>query len=246
MLTPICAKCSQVIPSTDINVGANVAFCRSCNLAHQLSDLARGTGIDPSVDVNQPPAGTWRRNSGYGTVIGASHRSVGSAIAIFLFAAFWNGIVSVFVGLALASTLALLGIKPPGWLPVPSSDGGPIGLGFTIFLWLFLTPFIAIGLAMIFAFFSCLAGKTEIRVRDWQGEIFRGIGPLGLTKKFKTELVKEIRIEDRQWRDSDGDRRRNTHIVVEMKEGKAIKFASSLAEDRRQFLAAAMREAILA
>jgi hypothetical protein len=181
-----------------------------------------------------------------GLVAGASHRSVGGAIGIFLFAAFWNGIVSIFVGLALASTLSLLGLQPPAWLPAPMSKGSPMGLGFTIFLWLFLTPFIAIGLAMIVGFFSCLAGKTEVRIRDWEWELFQGIGPLGRRRKFRTEQVKDVRIEDQQWRDSDGDRHRKTHILVELTEGKPIKFASSLTEERRQFLAASMREAIFA
>lgn len=246
MLTPICPKCSQIIPSDDINVGADVALCRKCNLAHKLSIMTLGNGIDPDVDVTRPPVGAWRRNSGLGTVLGATHRSIGGAIGLFFFAAFWNGIVSIFVGLALASTLSLLGIQPPGWMPNPISKGSPIGIGFTIFLWLFLTPFIVVGVVMIMGFLSCLAGRTEVRVRDWQGEIFQGIGPFGRTKKFKTEQVKEVRIEDRQWRDSDGDRRRNTQIIVEMTEGKPIKFASSLTEERRQFLAAAMRQAIFA
>lgn len=246
MVTPTCPKCSQIIASADINVSADVALCRICNLASKLSELTRGTGIDPNIDTTRPPAGTWKRATALGTIVGASHRSIGSALGIFLFAAFWNGIVSIFVGLALASTLNLLGVPPLGWLPAPVSNGSPIGIGFTIFLWLFLTPFIAIGLLLLAAFFSCLAGKTEIRIRDWQGEIFTGVGWVGLTKKFKTELVKDVRIEDQHWRDSDGDRRRNVHIIMEMTEGKPLKFASSLPDERRQFLAATIREAVLA
>ena len=120
-----------------------------------------------------------------------------------------------------------------------------MGVGMTLFLWLFLTPFIAVGLAMIAAFFSCLAGKTEIRVRDWDGEIFTGVGPIGFRKKFKTESVKDVRIDDRQWRDSDGDKRRQTNIIIELLEGKPIKFGSSLPEDRRLFLAASLRHAVV-
>lgn len=245
MITPTCPKCHAVIATEDINVSADIAFCRACNLAHKLSSIAHGSGIDPTVDVEKPPAGTWKRSTGMGTLIGASHRSIAGAIGTFFFAAFWNGIVSIFVALAVASTLSLLGVRPPNWLPAPMSKGSPIGVGFTVFLWLFLTPFILIGLAMIGAFFSCLAGKTEVRIRDWQGEIFTGVGPIGRTRKFKTEAVKDIRIEDKDWRDNDGDRRRNTNIVIEMTEGKPIKFASSLPDDRRQFLAAAMRAIVI-
>ena len=42
----------------------------------------------------------------------------------------------------------------------------PMGVGMTISLWIFLTPFILIGLAMILAFLSCVAGKTELRIND--------------------------------------------------------------------------------
>jgi hypothetical protein len=124
-------------------------------------------------------------------------------------------------------------------------NGGPMGVGMTIFLWLFLTPFILVGLAMIAGFLSCLAGRTEVRVRDWQGEIFTGIGSFGFTKRFKTDAIKNVRIEDRQWRDSDGDRRQSTHILIDLLEGKPIKFGSALSDERRQFVAAALRNAIL-
>lgn len=245
MLTPTCPKCSQVIPAEDINVAADVALCRSCHLAAKLSELAHGSGIDPKVDVNLPPKGAWRRASGLGTVIGATHRSVGGAIGTLLFAAFWNGIVSIFVALALASTLALLGVERPSWFPTPVMNGGAMGAGITVFLWLFLTPFIVIGVAMIGAFLSCLGGKTEVRIRDWQGEVFHGIGSLGWKRKFNPQAVKSVRIEDRQWRDSDGDRRRSTAIILDMNEGKPIKFGSALTDERRQYLAAALRAMIM-
>jgi hypothetical protein len=57
--------------------------------------------------------------------------------------------------------------------------------------------------------------------------------------------VKDVRIEDRKWRDSDGDRRKNTHIVIELVEGKPLKFGSSLPDERRQFLAASLRHALI-
>lgn len=244
MVTPTCPKCRQVIPGDDINVGADVAFCRGCNISHQLSVIGRGSGIDPKIDLTRPPKGAWQRGSALGTVIGATHRSLSGAIGAFAFAAFWNGIVSIFVALALASTLALLGLPRPAWFPAPVMNGGAIGAGMTIFLWLFLTPFILVGVAMIAAFFSCLGGRTEVQVREWQGELFTGVGPIGWRRKFKTEDVKDVRIEDRQWRDSDGDSRRSTHILLEMTEGKPLKFGSSLSHERRHFIAAALKEAL--
>lgn len=245
MVTPTCPKCRAVIPIDDINVAADVAFCRACHLAHVLSGLSRGTGIDPNIDLSRPPEGTWKRNATIGTIIGASHRSVAGAVGIFLFAAFWNGIASIFVALATSSTLSLMGITPPHWFPAPRMNDATMTVGTTLFLWLFLTPFIAIGLAMIAAFISCIAGKTEIRLRDWEAELFTGIGTLGFRRKFKPKSVRDVRIDDRHWRDSDGDRRRSTRIVIELLDGKPIKFASSLPDDRRQFLAGALRQALI-
>lgn len=244
MVTPACPKCRHPIPPDDVNVGANLAFCRACNLAHELSVIARGTGIPPDVDLYRPPPGAWQRASGLGTFIGATQRSLSGAFFTFLFGGFWNGIVGVFVALALAATLGHLGISRPDWFPTPKMNGGPIGIGMTLFLWVFLTPFIAIGLAMIAAFLSCLGGRTELRIRDYQGELFSGIGPLGFRKRFKIPDIKDVRIETRKWRSRDGERDRTPTILIELAEGKPIKFGSSLREDRRQFIAAALRKAI--
>ena len=245
MVTPTCPKCSSIISSDAINVAADVALCRECNVTHKLSALAHGSGIDPNLDLGRPPKGAWLRASGLGTVIGATHRSLGGAVATLAFAAFWNGVVSIFVALALASTLAHLGMARPAWFPAPVMNGGAIGAGMTIFLWVFLTPFILIGLAMIGAFLSCLAGRTEVRIRDFHAEKFSGIGALGSRRKFRADGVKDVRIEDKRWRDSDGDRRRSTEIIIEMAEGKPVKFGSSLSEERRQFVAAALRKVLV-
>ena len=54
--------------------------------------------------------------------------------------------------------------------------------------------------------------------------------------------VADVRIEDKQWRDSDGDRQQKTNIVIETKEGKLIRFGSMLSNERRRFLAAILRK----
>lgn len=245
MVTPTCPKCRQIVAAEDINVAADVAFCRRCNVAYKLSELAHGTGIDPKIDLSRPPKGAWQRASGLGMTIGATHRSLGGAFGLLLITAFWNGILSIFVALALSSTLALFGLDRPNSFPKPIMNGGPMGAGITIFLWLFLTPFIVIGLAMFAAFLSCLGGRTEVRVRESQSEIFTGISSLGFKKKFNRDAIKDVRVEDIRWRDSDGDRRRNTHILIELLQGKPIKFGSSLTDERRQFVAAALRAAVI-
>jgi hypothetical protein len=56
--------------------------------------------------------------------------------------------------------------------------------------------------------------------------------------------AKDVRIEDRQWRDSDGDRQRKTCILVETPEGKQVKLGSMLTPERRKFLAGAVRKVL--
>jgi len=245
-VTPACPRCKRVIPSDDINVGNDIAFCRVCNLSHQLSALTAGIAVDPDVDLSRPPAGAWFHRDGMGSVIGATHRSLGQAFGLLFFCLFWNGIVSVFVLLAAASTLQHLGISLPHWFPAPTSKGNFMPVGMTIFIWLFLTPFIAIGLAMVATFLSCLGGRTELRVQGSQAVLFSGIGPVGFRRRFAVSDVRVVRIEDKRWRDSDGDSRRKTQIVIEKISGKPITFGSMLTEERRRFVAGAARKELKA
>jgi hypothetical protein len=243
-VTPTCPGCKAVIPSEDVNVANDIAYCRACNLSHRLSSLTLGTALDENVDVTRPPAGTWYQRDGIGLTIGGTHRSLGQAFALLFFCCFWNGIVSIFVLLALGSTLMRLGVPLPHWFPSPMSKGSPMPLGMTIFLWLFLTPFIAIGLGLLFGFLSSLLGRTEVRIQDGEASVFSGIGAVGLRKRFSTSEVRDVRIEDKRWRDSDGDSRRNTRIVIETNR-KPITFGSMLTDERRKFVAAAARKELL-
>ena len=245
MTTPRCPECRNVIASDDVNVAADVAFCRSCNLAHKLSRLAETVDLPPNLDLLGPPAGAWFRTDATGTAIGATHRSLGMALGALAISLFWNGIVSVFVLVAIAATLSNMGVALPEWFPAPKMNGGDMGVGMTIFLWIFLMPFIAIGLGMIMAFLSSLFGRTELSIRNGEVVLYRGIGPFGYRRRFAASETKDVRIEDRKWRDSDGDSRRKTVIVIETRAGKLIKFGTQLTEDRRKFVAAAARKALV-
>jgi hypothetical protein len=224
-----------------VNVANDIAYSRGCNLSHKLSELTQGADLDTDLDLNNPPAGAWYRSDGTESTIGATHRSLGVAIGALAISLFWNGIVSVFILVAIAGSLRNLGIPVPHWFPATNMNGSPMGEGMTIFLWIFLTPFILIGLVMIGAFLSALGGRTEVRISTSEGVIFTGIGALGYRRRFDASGVKQVRIDDRQWRDSDGDRRRKTCIIVETREGKQIKLGTMLTPERRKFVAVALR-----
>jgi len=220
-------------------VANDIAFCRTCNLSHRLSTLTSGTTVDENVDVSRPPAGTWFRRDGDGVVVGSTLRSVGQAVGLLFFCLFWNGIVSVFVSIAVASSLHHLGLSLPRWVPMLKGSVLPVGM--TIFLWVFLTPFIAVGLVLFVTFLSSLAGRSELRIQAGAGSLFTGVGPLGFRKRFSASEVREVRIEERRWRDSDGDSRRKMQIVIETT-GNPVSFGSMLTQERRRFVAGAIKK----
>ena len=243
--TPRCPTCSKAILSDDVNVAKDVAYCRSCNLAHSLSALSHTSNLTEGVNLDRPPSGVRCDNHEGQIIVSATHRSLGLAAGALAIALFWNGIVSVFVLIAIAGTLKNFGIALPTWFPSPDMNGSPMSVGMTLFLWIFLTPFIVIGTSMIGAFFLSIWGRTEVQAGPTGGTVFTGVGPLGYRRRFIPSHVSDVRIEDRLWRDSDGDRQQKTNIIIETKEGKLIRFGSMLSNERRRFLAALLRKFLL-
>jgi len=247
MVTPTCARCRQAIASEDVNVANDVAFCRRCNVTYQLSEMLQDDDLGRGADLTNPPKGAWYRSSGGTTIVGATHRSIGAAIGLLAISLFWNGIVSAFVLEALSGTLQLLGIAVPHWFPFPTVEGpegdihGP-SLGMTVCLWIFLLPFMAIGAAMIGAFFSCLAGRTEVRIQQNEGVVSSGIGFLSRRRRFDPGTVRKVRIDPRPSRDCQG----NAVILIKTDAGKAIRFGAMLAPDRLHFVGTALREVLSA
>jgi len=143
--------------------------------------------------------------------------------------------------MAAASTLKHLGIPLPAWFPVPKGSAMPIGM--TLFLWIFLTPFIALGLGMFLLVCSSIAGRTEIGIQGSRGVLFCGVGPLGFRKRFSVSEIRDVRIEDTPWRDRNGAARHNAKIVIDTNP-KPISFGSMLTEERRQFMAGALTKLV--
>ncbi len=241
-VTPVCPRCKRTIPSEDVNVANDIAFCRNCNLSHSLSALTTGAVVDEDIDVGRPPAGAWFEQGGNGVKFGATHRSPGQAFGLLFFAAFWNSIVSVFVAFATASTLQHLGVSRPAW--VRASNWKYMPIGEVIFLWIFLIPFILVGLVMLAAFLNCLLGRTELNIQGGECRLFTGIGPLGRRRHFSTSEVTDVRIEDRQWVNSNGNSNRSTRIVITTNE-KPICFGSTMSDARRRFIAGAAKKELV-
>ena len=237
---PNCSRCRRIVPPEDINVAKDIAYCRQCNHLTRLSSL-----VDPDEDgiesvPDRPPDGVWCDRGPLETRLGATHRSLPLAVGAFAFGAFWNGIVSIFVLIAIQSTVRHLGWILPEWFPAPDIKGEQMGVGMTLFLWIFLLPFIGVGLGMCGAFLGALVGKTEIRLDPRSASIFHGIGPIGWTRRFLPQEVVSVRLVDRVRRGSDGDES-GREVVIRTRNGRKFSFGSTLREDRLRYLAGILR-----
>lgn len=237
-----CPKCRAEISVADLNIQEGVGFCRVCQTLTRLRDLAEDPEL-AEVDTSKPPNGCFLRDLGGETVVTASTRSIGGAIVTFAIAAFWNGIVSVFVLLAIGATLHHIFGSVPAWFPAPSSGHNDLGdsLGELIFLWLFLTPFIVIGLGMMIALLMCLMGRVEVRLRGDAGIISNGVGPICWTRRFDTTGVRSVGLGLTRWQHND-----QSLPLIEIKtELKTLRFGTQLPKERRAWLAAVCRDLLM-
>lgn len=241
MSTPFCETCGKPVPDEDINVAKNIAYCRGCGTVYELSSFAESDECDENAaravfDISRPPAGTWFRETPPGAEFGASCRSWGAAAATLFMALFWNGIVSVFVSLAVSGTLVHFNIVAKENLPV-KINGMPTG-GALIFLWLFLTPFIAIGFGLFAAFFMSLFGTVKFTIQGGALQTSAGIGKLARRRTIDLSNIKKVETG------FTGSRQNGSAaelIKITGHDGKEIKLGSQLRGARREFLIFVLR-----
>lgn len=241
-MTPFCSQCKTALPSDDINVAQDTAFCRRCNRAFKLSELVHETALPTPAELGKLPEGMWHRTNGIETRIGASHRSWAAAFGLLFFCLFWNGVVSIFVIGNLISTMALLGMPIPEWFP--KLKGVKQGIGMTIGVWIFLLPFILVGLGMFVALLSSIWGKTEVRITDSACAIESGVRPFRRKKTFLRQNVRSVSLKEREWQGKGGRARSTKYLEIELTEGKPIKFADSLPEEKMKTLSGLVRDAL--
>ncbi|CAN5765433.1 hypothetical protein BH09VER1_BH09VER1_51130 [soil metagenome] len=160
VMVPICPLCNRVILADDFNVAKDLAFCRGCNASYSFADLTRSAELEAGINVQSPPTGTWYRNEASEVIFGGSFRSLPAALGTLAVALFWNGIVSVFVCGAISGTLHLMGVATPAWFFEPKVNGHIMRRWDVIGMWLFLTPFILVGLGMLCALLMRIFGKV--------------------------------------------------------------------------------------
>lgn len=249
MQTPTCPKCGGTIAPDDVTVASDVAFCRACNYSTSLSALTRELVHDPNVDLGNPPPGAWYRDNGTEKVVGASGRSIKSAIGMLFVTLIWNGVISIFVLFVLVATLKHLGKPIPAWMPkFMAQSGGDISKIMSACMWLFLTPFLLIGIALPFAVLNYLFGHTEVRITDTKGSVYRGIGFFGRTSQFNPASVRAVRIAERRMHGSmrhQGDRDTfSPYIAIDVADADPISFGDFLTPRRMNFVVSALNAAL--
>lgn len=245
----VACPCGQDIPIADINVAEGVALCRGCGKLSRLMDLATPLEDAAAIEAANapPPKGCRIDDFGGQVVLVASARSLTTAGPLLFFAAFWNSIVSVFVLIAIAGLWTSFIGPIPSWFPAPAANSGSGGsnnsigsgmpLGMTLFLCIFLIPFVAIGLGVLCAALVSLLGRVEVRLRGPDGVVFTGIGPIGWRRRFDAASVKAVKFVESSV-ETNGKRQKLIGIETEQK---TVKFGSVLTDQRRAWLAGALK-----
>lgn len=241
MTANICPECGQPIASDDINLKEGVALCRACGKLSRLADIADQPSVD-AAELTTPPRGcSYQEQIGGGLVVRASHRSIGAAAATLGLCLFWNGIVSVFVLVAIAGLYTNMVGPLPKWFPVPGSGkNGGLGpgmpLGETLFLCIFLTPFVLVGSGLLLAFFTYLLGRTELVVAGDTGRVRTGFGPLNWTRRFDVARVTRVAIGQTAYTQNN-----QTKPLIVIDADRTIKFGSMLTDARRAWMLGILR-----
>jgi hypothetical protein len=249
-----CPQCNSIIPEDDINVREGVGLCRTCDKVWRLAELAE-EAVGPEeviTDAAMPdalPSGCWLRDSGTEVVVGARCRS-GAGFFFLVFSLFWNSIVSIFVLIAAASLYQRLIGPLPAWFPAPlatgsgssrhGSPGSNMPLGMTLFLCIFLIPFVLVGLGTFVGAMVGLIGKAEVRIRGSEGVAFTGVGSLGWKRRFEADLVRSVKIGDAG---STTNNKPDRAVIIES--NARVKIGAMLSDQRRRWMAGALRKLLV-
>lgn len=179
-----CPKCKQPVPSDQVNMGTDLAFCPHCNEGFKISETVDQEAVNPAI-LQNPPKGAWFRKEMDRIVVGGSTRSP-MAFFIVPFMCVWSG-------------GSLGGIY-----------GSQIRSGhFNLTMSLFGIPFLLGSIVLISISLMTIFGKVEVTIGR-VSKVFTGIGTLGWTRCFEWNEVRTIR-EDIMYVQYPGNRQLMPH-----------------------------------
>jgi hypothetical protein len=220
-----CPRCGQRIAPDDVNVARDIAFCRRCNEVHALSDTLAVTDIE-DADLSAPPDGVTVEDYGGRFALEASLRS-GAAVFFVIFALFWNSIVWSFVFAAVAA--AITGEE--------MFDDGP----FPGFVFVFMIPFVLVGLGTGYAALLGLFGKVRIALEGGILTVRTGVAGLNRTKMVAWDDVTEVRMKEVA-RTSTNHGPSKPVYAIEIDGVRPFTFGVFLKEPRREYIAGVLRK----
>lgn len=149
----------------------DVAVCRRCGKSHPAGEVY-GHAALLEMDLTRPPKGVWLRRKPTGFELGASTRSW-EALFLVPFTAIWAG-----------GTLAGL-------------YGTQIARGeFSLVQTVWGLPFLVGSIVLITLTMMKLAGRVEVRVNGTNGEVFKGVGPVGKRRRFSWTSESKVTWEE--------------------------------------------------
>lgn len=241
-----CPSCDEAINSDAINIKEGVALCPGCGKLSRLSEL-NTSGRSVAETLAQPPAGCSVASDGRRVTATVSMRSLAGFIFPAGFALFWNGITSVFVLIAVAGLYANLVGPLPNWFPAPGVKNGkpemndePMDLGMTLFLCVFLIPFVTVGIGMASVAIINLIGKVEVVIDEFDSYVATGIPFLRWKKRFDPREVTAVEFGCTSWQSEGGSNK-----LIEIKANRLVRFGSLLQSDRMEWLRAVLRQTLL-
>lgn len=234
--TNLCPLCGEELPIESINITEGVALCPSCGKLSRLADVA-GRKRPMAELIARPPKGCSIYERGQDVIMRVSLRSLGGFLAALFISLFWNGIVSVFVLIAVAGLYTNLVGPLPNWFPAPQNNNQAMGLGESIFLCIFLIPFVTVGSVMIGVTLMNLSGKVEVWLADREASVGTGVGLLVWRSRFDPTAVRGVTVGN-----STSQSNGKTSPVIVIEADRTIKFGSMLSDDRREWLQAMLHQ----
>lgn len=242
-----CPDCDASLTSDTMNIREGVALCPSCGKLSRLSELSTSSRSMEEI-LAQPPSGCSINSHDQSAVATVSLRSLDGFPLLAGFALFWNGITSIFVLLAIAGLYTNLIGPLPHWFPAPGLkegkpeiNGGPMELGTTLFLCVFLLPFVTVGVVTAGAAIMNLFGKVEVVTDEFDSFVATGIGFLRWKRRFDPREVRTVEFGTSASQSEGGSRKR----LIEIKANETVEFGSTLQADQMEWLRAVLRKLLL-
>ena len=241
-----CPACDHEITPLDINITEGVALCTGCGQLSQLSNLNFSGSTTDEILSNT--SNDIKINSDSNKIdVTISLFSISKFLGSLAISIFWNGIVSLFLSLAAAAVYYNLYGPVPDWFPTPGLENGrPImneevmGVGMTILLCAFLTPFVVIGTGMIVNTLLRLFGTTKIIIDRNNSYVSTGILFFRLKRQFDPMNVRSIKYVL-----SKHNQENQRNYVIEISSTRNIKFGLLLSENQMNWASSFLRAVLI-